>query len=181
MSRTVKYQQRACAVAAVALAAFGAVACGDGGDGDGDSPYGGATSAPTATESPTGDDATAAGAAALATETDDELGEFLVDNDGMTLYLFTTDTDGTSTCYDECASVWPPLLTDTEDVTASGSVDASLIGTVERTDGTVQVTYKDQPLYYFADDEEPGETDGQGLNGVWYVVNPDGSANTKTE
>lgn len=175
MSRSVKYQ-RACAITAVALAAFGAGACGDGG-GDPGGPYGGATSAPTTTESPTGD---AAGAAALATGTDDDLGEFLVDDDGMTLYLFTDDTSGESTCYDQCATVWPPLLTDTEDVTASGAVDAALIGTVERTDGTMQVTYNDQPLYYYEDDGEPGETDGQGLAGIWWVVAPDGSAITET-
>lgn len=173
MSRSVKHQ-RAWAVAAIALVAFGTAACGDG-DGDSGSPYGGATSAPDTT-----DEATDAPAASLATTTDDDLGEFLVDDDGMALYLFTTDTDGTSTCYDECAAVWPPLLTDTEDVTASGAVDAALIGTVERTNGTVQVTYDGQPLYYFADDNEPGQTEGQGLQGVWYVVAPDGSAITAT-
>lgn len=181
MRRSVKYQ-RACAVAALALAAFGTGACGDGDDGDSDSPYGGnGTSAPAATESPTGDEGTAAVAASLATNTDDDLGEILVDQAGMTLYLFTTDAGGEPTCYDQCASVWPPLLTGSEDVTGSGAVDAALIGTVERTDGTTQVTYNGQPLYYYADDDEPGETDGQGVNDAWYVVNPDGSANTKPE
>jgi predicted lipoprotein with Yx(FWY)xxD motif len=179
MTRSVKYQ-RVCGVAAIALALAGAAACGDSDSGDSGSPYG-ATSAPTESESPTGDDATAAGAASLAIGTDEELGEFLVDNDGMTLYLFTTDTAGTSTCYDDCAAAWPPLLTDTPDVTASGAVDPELIGTVDRDDGTVQVTYNGQPLYYYVDDDEAGETDGQGLNGVWYVVNPDGTANKKSE
>jgi predicted lipoprotein with Yx(FWY)xxD motif len=178
MIRSGKYQ-RACAIAAVALALGTAAACGDGDDGDSGSPY----EAPTTTESesPTGDEATAETAGSLGTATDDELGEFLVDNDGMTLYLFTTDTAGTSTCYDECAAAWPPLLTDDTDVTASGAVDAELIGTVDRDDGTVQVTYNGQPLYYFAEDNEPGETKGQGLNGVWYVVNPDGTSITKSE
>jgi predicted lipoprotein with Yx(FWY)xxD motif len=177
MSRSVKYQ-RACAVALVVLAAFGSGACGDEG-GESEPPYV-EPSVPTATGSPT-EEPTAAGAASLATGTDDELGEFLVDNDGMTLYLFTADTDGTSTCYDQCATLWPPLLTDSEDVAAAGAVDASLIGTVERNDGTMQVTYKEQPLYYYADDAEPGETDGQGLNEAWYVVAPDGSAITTAD
>jgi predicted lipoprotein with Yx(FWY)xxD motif len=177
MSRSVKYQ-RACAIALVALAAFGAAACGDADDNAGSPET--ETSAPTATGSPT-EQETAAGAASLATDTNEELGEFLVDNDGMTLYLFTADTEGDSTCYDQCATLWPPLLTDTEDVTAAGAVDASLIGTVERNDGTMQVTYKEQPLYYYADDAEPGETDGQGLNEAWYVVAPDGAAITTTD
>lgn len=169
--------QRACAFAAAALVMLGAGACGDADSGDGTGgPYGGTTS--EAEESPTD---TAAVAASLATETDDELGEYLVDNDGMTLYLFTDDTGTDSTCYDACATSWPPLLTSTEDVTAGASVDASLIGTTERTDGTMQVTYGGHPLYYYVDDDEPGETDGQGVNSVWYVVNPDGTANTKDD
>ncbi|HEX2145271.1 MAG TPA: hypothetical protein VHG10_12265 [Glycomyces sp.] len=179
MTKAMKHQ-RVSAVVAAALFALGAAACGDDDSPDTGSPYGDtAAPEPTATaETPTGDDAPAAGAASLATDTDDELGEFLVDNAGMTLYLFTTDTGSSSTCYDQCATNWPPLLTDTEDVTAGGSVDASLISTTERNDGTMQVTYNDHPLYYYFEDSEPGETEGQNVGGVWYVVNPDGSAIT---
>lgn len=181
MIRTVKYQ-RACAAAAVALALWGAAACGDAdSDGDSDSPYGG-TSAPAETETPTGDEGTAETAASLAVESDDDLGDILVDSDGMVLYLFTADTTTESTCYEQCATAWPPLLTDTEDVTAGTGVDAALIGTTERTDGTVQVTYNDHPLYYFAQDTEPGDTEGQGVQDVWWVVNPAGEGvTTKTE
>ncbi|MDA1363083.1 hypothetical protein O1R50_25950 [Glycomyces luteolus] len=173
MTRSIRHQ-RACALAAAAFALFGAAACGDSdSDGGTDSPYG----APTTTESPT-DEATAEGAASLATATDDNHGEFLVDNDGFSLYLFRSDSENTTTCYDACAKAWPPLLTDSADVTTDGAVDASLIGTIERTDGTMQVTYNKWPLYYYAEDDEPGETDGQGVQNVWYLVAPSGDANT---
>lgn len=174
MTRWIRHQ-RACAVAAAAFALLGAAACGDS-DGDSGSPYGGSTS-PETSESPT-DSGPAAGAASLATATDDDHGEFLVDNDGFTLYLFTSDSPDTTTCYEACERKWPPLLTDTADVTADGAVDASLIGTVERTDGSMQVTYNHWPLYYYADDDEPGETEGQGVQDVWFLVAPTGDANS---
>ena len=96
----------------------------------------------------------------------------------MVLYLYTPDTTTESTCYDQCATAWPPLLTDTADVTAGTGMDATLIGTTERTDGTTQVTYNDHPLYYYAEDTEPGDTEGQGVNDVWWVVNPAGDGVT---
>lgn len=101
------------------------------------------------------------------------LGTFLVDDAGNTLYLFVPDNRGDSTCYDACAGNWPPL---TGDVTAGAGVDSSLLGTTARTDGTVQVTYNGWPLYHFAADSQPGDTNGQGVNEVWYVISPEGSA-----
>ena len=105
----------------------------------------------------------------------DALGEFLVDADGMTLYLFTNDSEGTSNCYDGCAASWPPLLTEGEPEAGDG-VDAALLGTTERTDGTTQVTYNGLPLYFFASDQSAGDTSGQGVGDVWYVVSPEGEA-----
>ncbi len=105
----------------------------------------------------------------------DTLGEFLVDAEGMTLYLFTNDSEGTSNCYDGCAASWPPLLTDGEPEAGDG-VDAALLGTTERTDGTTQVTYNGLPLYFFASDQSAGDTSGQGVGDVWYVVSPEGEA-----
>lgn len=101
------------------------------------------------------------------------LGEFLVDGEGMTLYLFTRDTPNTPTCYDDCALSWPPLLADATPVAGAG-VDANLIGVAPRTDGTVQVTYNGWPLYYFATDMQPGDTAGHDVNGVWFVISPTG-------
>ncbi|MDX1468693.1 MAG: hypothetical protein R3258_05080 [Acidimicrobiia bacterium] len=102
-----------------------------------------------------------------------DLGDILSDGEGNTLYLFTPDAQGESTCYDQCEQNWPPF---TGMVTAGSGVDASLIDTVTRTDGSTQVTYNGWPLYYFAGDSAPGDTNGQGLNGIWFVVSPAGDA-----
>ena len=103
------------------------------------------------------------------------LGDILVDADGNTLYLFVPDGQGESVCYDDCATAWPPL---TVEGVAGDGVDDGLLGTTERTDGTEQVTYNGWPLYYFANDAATGDTNGQGLNDVWYVVDADGNAIT---
>jgi predicted lipoprotein with Yx(FWY)xxD motif len=105
----------------------------------------------------------------------DTLGSFLVDDEGMTLYIFTKDTPNTSNCYDQCATNWPPLLTVGEP-RASDGVDDSMIGTTERTDGTLQVTYNGWPLYYYIDDKAAGDTTGQAVGDVWYVLSPAGEA-----
>jgi predicted lipoprotein with Yx(FWY)xxD motif len=129
-----------------------------------------ATKAPAATEPP----AAAAGPATVSLGENDTLGSFLVDEKGMTLYLFTKDSPNTTVCYDKCAIAWPPLLT-TGDPVASEGVDASLLGTTNRTDGTVQVTYNGWPLYYYEKDKAPGDTTGQDVGGVWYVVSAEGN------
>lgn len=98
------------------------------------------------------------------------LGNFLVDGKGMTLYLYTKDSPGVSNCKDGCLEAWPPLLTN-GDPQAGDGVTGKL-GTITRDDGTVQVTYDDMPLYYYVSDTQPGDTTGQGVGGVWYVVEP---------
>jgi predicted lipoprotein with Yx(FWY)xxD motif len=101
------------------------------------------------------------------------LGSFLVDSAGMTLYIYTKDTPGTSVCYGVCATAWPPLLTNGAP-TAGMGVTASMLGTTTRTDGTVQVTYNGWPLYYYAKDKVAGDTTGEGVNTIWYVMTPAG-------
>lgn len=101
------------------------------------------------------------------------LGQFLTDGEGNTLYLFLNDSPDTSVCYDACAENWPPLISEGE-VAAGEGVNPDLIGTTERDDGSLQVTYNGWPLYYFAGDENPGDTTGQDVGDVWYVVSPDG-------
>jgi predicted lipoprotein with Yx(FWY)xxD motif len=96
-----------------------------------------------------------------------------MDEAGRTLYAFKNDSGGNSTCYDNCAQNWPPMLT-TGSPQAGTGVDTALLGTTERTDGTTQVTYKDMPLYYFARDTAAGDVNGQGVGEVWYVVSPTG-------
>jgi predicted lipoprotein with Yx(FWY)xxD motif len=102
---------------------------------------------------------------------DPAVGSFLTDAEGNALYLFTPDTTpGESTCYDDCATAWPPLAP-SEGMNLPAGVPGELT-TVERTDGTQQVAYNDIPLYYYAGDEQPGDINGQGLGGVWFIVPP---------
>jgi predicted lipoprotein with Yx(FWY)xxD motif len=103
------------------------------------------------------------------------LGDILADPDGNTLYMFVPDQeeDGEPTCYDDCAEAWPAFEA-TGELTAGEGLDQSLLASVDRTDGTSQVTYNDLPLYYFSGDEAAGDTNGQGLMDVWYVVSPEG-------
>lgn len=113
------------------------------------------------------------GPAMVNVATNAKYGSILTDDKGMTLYLFTNDTPNTSTCYNKCATFWPPLLTAGKPAGGS-SVDASKFGTTTRTDGTTQVTYNGWPLYYFAKDKQPGDVTGEGVTNNWYVVSPTG-------
>jgi predicted lipoprotein with Yx(FWY)xxD motif len=106
----------------------------------------------------------------VSVRSDAQLGDMLVDPRGMTLYLYAKDQPGVSNCYDACAAAWPPLLTESNP-TGSDAVAAGL-GTTQRTDGSLQVTYNGMPLYFWAKDQKPGDATGQNVGGVWFVVNP---------
>lgn len=101
-----------------------------------------------------------------------DLGTVLVGADGFTLYVFTLDVDGESTCYDQCAGTWPPVSADSA---IGGDLDASIFGSTTRTDGSNQLTVDGKPLYTFAPDTNPGDTNGQGVNDVWFVVDGSGT------
>ncbi|HSJ84416.1 MAG TPA: hypothetical protein VLA91_11430 [Acidimicrobiia bacterium] len=101
-----------------------------------------------------------------------DLGTILVDPEGFTLYVFTNDSGGTSVCNEGCIENWPAVPGDT----AIGSdLDASIFGTTTRDDGSEQLTVNDQPLYLYTPDAAPGDTNGQGVGGVWFVVGTDGN------
>lgn len=102
-------------------------------------------------------------------------GGFLVDANGLTLYLLASDPSGTSTCSGGCANNWPPLTVTGQPVTGAG-VDASLLGTTTRADGSIQVTYNGHPLYYYKNDHAASDENGQGVGGVWFVVTATGDA-----
>lgn len=102
-------------------------------------------------------------------------GSYLTDAEGRSLYLFANDSEGISNCYDECAENWPPLAIEGEPVAGEG-IASSLLGTTTRKDGATQVTYNGLPLYYFAEDQNPGDTVGQDVGDVWYLVSPYGAA-----
>jgi predicted lipoprotein with Yx(FWY)xxD motif len=97
---------------------------------------------------------------------------YLVGPTGMTLYLFANDTEGVSNCSGQCLENWPALtvpegLDPTAVSAASGALDV-----VTRDDGARQITYNGLPLYYFAGDSLPGDTNGDGVGGVWSLATP---------
>jgi len=104
---------------------------------------------------------------------DSRFGPILTDQSGRTLYGFVPDKNGTSTCGDGCTATWPPL-TSRSPVAAGSGVAAALVGKTVRTEGAVQATYGAWPLYYYAGDVQPGDVDGQGVNGIWFVIGADG-------
>ncbi|WP_155060393.1 COG4315 family predicted lipoprotein [Streptomyces blattellae] len=145
-------------VAGFALAAALALAgCGGGGGGDG----GGASAARDASTVRT---------------SDSPLGDILVDGGGRTLYLFTEDGENTNSmeCDAACLELWPPMEGKPE---AGAGADAGLIGTTKG-DGEAQATYAGHPLYYYAPDRNEGDLKGQGIDGVWYVLDAEGRAVT---
>jgi predicted lipoprotein with Yx(FWY)xxD motif len=149
----------------IAAAAFSILcfACGASpGAGDTTQPASGATTTDAATP----------GEARLSLVSDD-IGDHIADGDGFTLYLFTPDEADTATCEGSCAASWPPML---GSATGGDGVDQALIGSVERSDGSTQVTYNGWPLYYYEDDASAGQVEGQGESGVWYVVGAAGDA-----
>jgi predicted lipoprotein with Yx(FWY)xxD motif len=115
----------------------------------------------------------AAADAALVGEADTGLGRLLVDAEGFTLYGLTDDTEGIPTCDGACADAWPPLTVDGDELPAG--LDPNPYRVVERSDGSFQLKAGEWPLYRFAGDAAPGDTNGQGSGGVWFAVAPDGS------
>ena len=117
-------------------------------------------------------------------------GAYLADNQGRAVYMLEGDTDG-SKCTAACLEAWPPLqaqagTTGTAGMTGTtgtmgteGNLRMNLVGTVQRADGTSQVTYNGHPLYHYTKDTGPGTTTGQGVDdqwGEWYLVTPEGEA-----
>ncbi len=108
------------------------------------------------------------------------VGTYLTGASGRALYLWLADKNGQSSCSGACAKVWSPVIASGTPRAASG-VNASDLGTITRSDGTKQVTYKGHPLYYFVADPHAGATKGQGTNSFgakWWLVAPSGAAIT---
>jgi predicted lipoprotein with Yx(FWY)xxD motif len=100
------------------------------------------------------------------------LGSFLTDRVGKTLYFFTKDTSGASTCTGTCLANWPAFSADP--VVAPSVLKPTDFSVLTRSDGAKQVSYMGRPLYYFAADTKPGDIKGEGVNNVWYVANVSG-------
>ena len=103
-----------------------------------------------------------------------KLGRILVDAQGRTLYTFTNDKNGSSTCDGACADAWPPVAGNGATMPGQG-LDAALFSKVTRNDGTSQLKVGKWPVYLYAGDGAPGDVNGQGSGGTWFVISPDGS------
>ena len=136
------------------------------------------SAAPASASAPASTSAAAKGPADAATiavkVADSSLGSILVDGKGMTLYMYTKDTQGSnaSTCSGGCLTAWPALL---GKPTKGAGVDDSKLGSFTRADGSVQATYNGWPLYYYAKDTKVGDVTGQNVGTVWFVLDHDGN------
>jgi predicted lipoprotein with Yx(FWY)xxD motif len=130
------------------------------------------TAAPDTATAETGAPGAAAATIQLA---DNALGSILVDGDGNTLYLFGNDKPDAPACDAGCLGSWPALVSE-GDASVGTGLSLEDLGTVTAADGSTQVTFYGHPLYHFAGDAAPGDTNGQGLGGVWYVVDGEGNA-----
>lgn len=91
---------------------------------------------------------------------------YFTDAADMTLYTFDKDTAGTSNCNAGCAKAWPPLMA------KEGAELPDGFTTIKRKNGDMQIAYKDQPLYLWIQDKKPGQTTGDGVQGVWHIAKP---------
>lgn len=135
------------------------------------------TVAPTA--APVASTAPAASSAAYRVEVAQNatLGSYLTGEDGRSLYLLTKDAENATTCTAACAAAWPPFELDPGESIAAGDGVSGTLATITRADdGKMQVTYNGIPLYYFASDTTAGDINGQGRNGVWFLVGPTSTA-----
>lgn len=163
--------QLVCLLAAIAIAGCG------GGDSSSDSTATGASpKAPVAKTEDTANDRPKKGAWGVVFGAEGEpFGIILYDLSGHTLYTFSKDRGGTSSCYGACAKAWPPALTEGKP-RADGEAIAAKVGTTKRKDGTVQLTYAGHPVYIYSRDRS-AVTNGNGAHafgGVWYAMRPNG-------
>lgn len=112
----------------------------------------------------------------------DRFGAILTDGEGYSLYVYTvdevSDAGSISNCSGSCTRNWPPVLVDEVPAAAEG-VNAELLGTITREDGSTQLTYNGWPLYRSSRDREPGAILGQRLGNVFFLVSPAGQPVTE--
>ncbi|MGH7141793.1 MAG: COG4315 family predicted lipoprotein [Minisyncoccia bacterium] len=108
----------------------------------------------------------------LMTASSTKLGTFLTAANGRTLYTFKNDSPGTSTCYGACATRWPPYTTTSTSGVVGAKGVTGTVGTLTRADGTMQITYNNMPVYFYYLDKAVGDTKGNGVLKLWYVIKP---------
>ncbi|MFD9705623.1 hypothetical protein [Lentzea sp. NPDC059081] len=110
----------------------------------------------------------------------DKMGMVVQDGDGRTMYRFDKDTpkpEGKSNCNGQCATTWPPLLSDT--IPQVEGIDSNLVSLITRADGKKQVAIDGWALYAYSQDPKPGAWKGQGIGGTWFVIQPSGKRNVE--
>lgn len=143
-----------------------------------------ATTEPDTGMPPAGTDMPPAGGEGVLTVASaDEGGTYVADSAGNAVYMLEVeggdDGDQVAACVGDCLETWPPVLvTDIQPgVDLGANLDAGLLGTIERDDGTMQLTYNGHPLYRYAADTGANRTAGHGIEdqwGHWYLVTPEG-------
>lgn len=99
------------------------------------------------------------------------LGEYLTDTKGMTLYVYADDKKLKSSCAGDCLKKWPPFMYDDKGLELFTDVLSKRMNVIKRDDGSYQYAYGEKPVYYYAGDDKPGDTLGNGLNaGKWSIV-----------
>jgi predicted lipoprotein with Yx(FWY)xxD motif len=108
-----------------------------------------------------------------------KLGNILVDDKGLSLYMFTPDARNVSNCEAACLTAWPPIMLGKDDTLAdvelAGGLRRSLLGVAMRENGSRHLTYNGWPLYYWFRDAKAGDVLGQWVGNVWFVLSPDGA------
>jgi len=105
-----------------------------------------------------------------------DLGTFLVGRDGLTTYYFAADASpGVSVCEGDCLTAWPPVTVPPGNTVVASEEVPGVLGLISTTDGSSQVTYDGRPLYYWQGDTEAGQTNGHGVNDIWWVADVSGS------
>ena len=129
---------------------------------------------PEAAASPQGRQLTPAHVAGLFVVESRTLGAIVVDGQGYVLYRYDSDSADPprSTCVDSCTNHWPPVPA-VDGLTVIG-IDRQLVGRLTRPDGSAQLTLAGWPLYGYAGDRMPGDTNGQRLDNTWFVIDPNG-------
>jgi len=188
--RTTRSTRSVLLVAGVAFAALALAGCSAG-----SSASSGGSSAPSASASSSSASSASSASSGGAYGTDDKggdsggghgaddgiatastsLGTVVVDGKGTTAYFYDEDVKGSgkSSCSGGCAAAWPAIESDAAKPAVSGVTGD--VGTITGVDGKLQVTVDGRPIYTYAADAKPGDVTGQGVGGVWYVVNPDGT------
>jgi predicted lipoprotein with Yx(FWY)xxD motif len=164
----------------VAAFAVLAAACSNGSSGSSgaaSTPASPASSASSASSGSSGPSAAGASSTSATVDVHTNNGtSVLTDSAGRALYLFGSDTSTKSTCSGACATAWPPLTAKGAPTAGPGAKAADL-ATITRPGGTKQVTYAGHPLYYFAGDNAPGQTNGEAstaFGAPWYLLAPSG-------